>query len=534
MSTPPLYAASSDAEWPTIDRLGRRPVPVFPVSALPDVIRQWVEAESLATQTPSDLAALLTLAVVSATIARRVVVCARPGFVEPTNLYTAILLGPGNRKSAVFSDTLKPLREHEQQLKEAARPTIAIAESNRRQDEAALKEFERLAAKGDGCARNEAEKLAAKLAQQPPIAVPELIVDDVTPEKLATMLKEQAGRIASMSPEGCPFDLMSGMYSKNGLPNIDVYLKGHAGDDFSTHRIGRESTSVQRPALTCAYAIQPAVIEELPQKALFRGRGLLARFLYAIPESWVGRRRIAPPPVPDQVRTAYHNVVANLACFNGSLKLRLAADALTLFQDWEEEIELMLAEGGALEAIRDWGAKLAGATLRLSASLHCAESGLVPAIGRQTVADAIEIARYLIPHAQAVLGSIKTAESLVEDDAAYVLRWIQRHGRAEFTKRDAQQHGRARFPHADDINAALVELTRRGYIRQLSGERAGVGRPGSPRYEVNPAVFDPAPDVGSQNTQKFQADLKEMNSEYCEHGLQEPGSGISDDEWGEL
>ena len=36
-------------------------------------------------------------------------------------------------------------------------------------------------------------------------------------------------------------------------------------------------------------------------------------------------------------------------------------------------------------------------------------------------------------------------------------------------RRDAQQHGKRRFPKADDIDPALAELTRRGYIRSAAG-----------------------------------------------------------------
>ena len=65
-------------------------------------------------------------------IARRVVVEPRPGFIEPVNLFVAVLLEPGNRKSAVFTDVVRPLREIEVELIEAARPEVARAESERR------------------------------------------------------------------------------------------------------------------------------------------------------------------------------------------------------------------------------------------------------------------------------------------------------------------------------------------------------------------------------------------------------------------
>ncbi len=61
------------------------PRPPFPTTALPGWLRTFVQAESEATQTPPDLAAMLGLAVLAAACAKRVVVRAYPGWTEPTN-----------------------------------------------------------------------------------------------------------------------------------------------------------------------------------------------------------------------------------------------------------------------------------------------------------------------------------------------------------------------------------------------------------------------------------------------------------------
>ncbi len=171
------------------------------------------------------------------------------------------------------------------------------------------------------------------------------------------------------------------------------------------------------------------------------------------------------------------------------ITLHLAIDAATTLEGWEAEIEAMLADGGQMEIMRDWGAKLAGATIRLAAVLHCVECGPTGEIDLPTLLSAIEIARYLVPHAEAVLNMMQAQECAGDEDARYVLRWIERHGRREFTKSEAQHQGKRRFPTADDIDPALTELTRRGYIRLVPAEPAGPGRPPSPKYEVNPAVF---------------------------------------------
>lgn len=524
---------SSGANWPEIVSLEEPSLPRFPTHVLPKVLRTWVEAESHATQTPADLAGLLTLAVCSATIARRVEVEPRRGWREPVNLFVAVLLEPANRKSAVFADAMRPLRELEAEFIEDARPAIARGQSERRQDEARLRKIEKQAIdKPDNDARMQAAHLAEELAEQAEPVLPRLIVDDVTSEKLGIMLAEQGGRIASMSAEGGVFDLMAGRYSKNGRTDFDTYLKGHSGDDLITDRVTRESVCVSRPALTCAYAMQPAVIKGLSQDQAFRGRGLLARFLYAAPASWIGQRLIAPAPVPEDTKEAYREAVRelgrhseNIGSASGVVSLKLSSDALSLFQTWEAEAEVMLGDGGSMEWMRDWGGKLAGATLRLAAVLHCVEHGLDGRIKDATIRAAIEIARYLIPHAEAVLNMMQVNAGSVNEDAAYVLRWIKRHDRRTFTKRDAQQHGKRRFPVADDIEPALAELVPRGYIRHVPLDAPGPGRRRSPTYEVNPAIFqNTRPETRPQNSRNSSWQRESGRSENSESAYEQIGN----------
>lgn len=488
----PLWTPQAQP-WPELLPFDALELPEFPTYALPEVLRNWVEAESHATQTPADLAALLGLTVYSALLARRVEVEPRPGFREPVNLYCAVLLEPGNRKSAVFADATRPLRELEAEAIEDARPAIARALSDRRQREARLKKLEKIAAEKGGdegaAARTEAGDIAAQLAEEPEPVLPQLMVDDTTPEKVAITLQEQGGRIASLSPEGGVFDLMAGRYSKNGAANFDVYLKGHAGDDLIQGRVSRKSVQVSRPAITSGYAIQPQVIQGLATNPAFRGRGLLARFLYAFPLSRIGRRKIAPEPVSASVREAYRQSVRNLADVKEEFTLQLTTSAATALHEWETEVETMLRDGAQMELIRDWGSKLVGATLRMAAIMHCVEHGISGCINENTLTAAVVIARSLIPHAEAVL-SFMVATDGADDDAQYVLHWIENERLTEFCKRDAYQHGRRRFPKADDLNPALAELVRRGYIRQRLTTSNGPGRPPSPEYEVNPTFLE--------------------------------------------
>lgn len=203
-----------------------------------------------------------------------------------------------------------------------------------------------------------------------------------------------------------------------------------------------------------------------------------------------------------EISLAYFEAIRKLAvCKEKEVTLNLDDDAISQLTTWEVEIESMLGDGGQMEMIRDWGAKLAGATLRIAAIIHCVQHGVHGRISSATLGSAIDIARYLIPHAQATLNLMQASDGSCDDDAQYVLRWIERHERREFTKSEAQHHGKRRFARADDIDPSLTELTRRGYIRSRPIEVVGPGRPPSPTYEVNPAAFpDPHPESSADNS----------------------------------
>ena len=173
-----------------------------------------------------------------------------------------------------------------------------------------------------------------------------------------------------------------------------------------------------------------------------------------------------------------------------------------------------------MEITKDWGAKLAGETLRIAAILHCLLHGPVGRITEQTVEAAIKIARYLIPHSEAVLNMMKAKDDDYDGDAQYVLKWIKRHDRREFTKRDAHQHGKRRFPKVNDLDGALNELSKRGYIRLRPIASGGPGRPTSPTYDVNPALFNASKsNERSHNSQNPPGGVERGSSENIGNGF---------------
>jgi hypothetical protein len=348
-------------------------VPVFPVDTLPPWLRDWVVALATALQCPVDLPAMLGLAVLALCGAKRYEVHVVQGWDEPLNLYVAVALKPGESKSPSFAAAIRPVARFVAEERKRTDPEIRAAMARA---DVAAKRTDHL--KTRAAKASQPEDYAKSLAlveeavlEQSAIEVPaplRLVLDDVTSESLEAVLRQQGGRIAILSDEGGPFELMGGRYS-NGIPNIDIYLKGHSGGQITTDRIGREGGSIQEPAITIGLAIQPEVITSLRDKKGFRGRGLLARFLWAVPESLVGSRAPDVPPVPAEVSQAYEEAVTSLLRRptlkdeTGEIRPRsmdFSRAAYELLVGLKATNEPKLGLAGEFESVADWGNKVGG------------------------------------------------------------------------------------------------------------------------------------------------------------------------------
>jgi replicative DNA helicase len=478
-------------------------LPAFPVEVLPGWLGQYVAAVATATQTPPDLGGMLALAVLSTVAAGAVEIQPRPGWQEPLCLFVAVGMDAGARKSGVFTALTRPLADFERDQATAALPTITEQATLRRIAEQAAAHAEAAASKAppEQVRDKQAEAIAraAEAANLVVPPVPRWLVDDATPEALAGLLAAY-GRIALLSPEGDVFDQMAGRYNPTAGPNLGVYLKGHAGDLLKVDRRGRPPEYVDRPCLTIGLTVQPDVLRGLADRPGFRGRGLLARFLYSLPPSLVGRRQPGAPPVPPALADRYAVELQTLAASlttpaslagDGPTVLTLAPDAGELLLNFERALEPQLAAGtGDLAHLAGWAAKLTGATCRIAALLHLAahlRDGWARPVAADTLAGAIRLAGYLVNHALAVF-DLMGADPRI-DDARWLLDWINRTGHQQFTRRDAHHAApRGRFRKATDLDPPLALLEEHGYLRRADTEQAGPkgGRPPSPRFLVNP------------------------------------------------
>ncbi|WAU84886.1 YfjI family protein [Streptomyces sp. Qhu-G9] len=478
-----------------------RKLAAFPLDALPDWLAEFVAAVAEETQTPADLAGCLALSVLATAAGGRSVVQVRGNWREPTNLYVAVALPPANRKSAVFALLSDPLFDAEKRLKELAGPAIIEAELTAKLAKEAADKATAKAASAKPDERDDLIANALGLAQTAESvtvpAVPQLLADDATAETVTSLLAEQGERISVMSAEGEIFDIMAGRYS-SGSPNLGIFLKGHAGDRQKVNRQTRKEY-IEHPAVTMGICVQPQVLEAIGRNEVARGRGLLGRFLYALPESLVGRRDVDPDPIPEPVKETYRRNVIDLTLFladwTDPALIQLAPESVAALRDFQQRIEPRLAaRSGQFGHIQDWAGKLAGATARIAALLHLAahlNQGHALPVGEATMHNAIVLAEYFASHALAAfdaMGADPTTER-----ARTVLEALQTHRWNEVSKRDLMvKLSRSEFPTAADLDPVLTLLEDHGYVRAQSVARTGGrGRPPSPRYAVHPRLADP-------------------------------------------
>ena len=188
-------------------------LPTFPVEAFPFPLGSMIDAVAKATETPVELAAMMGLATVAACCQRLFEISAAPGYSEPLNLWLVAALESGNRKTAVHQKMTEPLRAKERELCAQSKDEIAKAESARATTEARIKVLRSRLADSDDFAdiadgQAEIDKL---LAEMPPVPIPpRLWAQDITPEKLGTLMADNSERMALLSDEGGIFDILAG------------------------------------------------------------------------------------------------------------------------------------------------------------------------------------------------------------------------------------------------------------------------------------------------------------------------------------
>lgn len=490
-------------DWHKLVPLSSPDIPSLNLKHLPDWVGNYARALSASTETPPELSAGMLLITCATAIARCIKVNVKHGYTEPCNLWVVVALPPGNRKSAIQSAATNPLIKWEKEQSEVIEQQVQQLTSERKSMEARAKEIRKCYAKekDDNKASELAESAAQLESEFPEIPIPpQLWTSDATPERLGSLLADQDECIAWLSSEGGVFDLLQGRYS-NGIPNLDLVLKAHSGDSERVDRGSRPPVFLCYPLLSIGLSPQPAVLQGLASKPGFRGRGLLARFLYLLPPSPLGYRKLETVPIPDKVSDDYESGIRAMLNWEKDInelgekehhQLQLSPEAYLEWHDFAKAIEVKMRPGGNLEHFTDWAGKAPGAAVRLAGVLHSIKHAhgfpWESVITKETMIDALEIMAIITHHSLAALDLMGTDPILAK--ARLVWEWIERGRHEVFIVRDAFNKLRGSFPRVKNLTDVLAVLEERGYLQVLKPETDGAGRPPSPTVIIRQQILD--------------------------------------------
>lgn len=463
-------------------------LPPFPVKSLPWPLDEWVTAVSQNTETPTDMAAVCALAVLSCTVQGKFVVSPKSHYSEPLNLYFLIVANSGERKSAIVRLMTQPIYQYERKENERRR---TLMENEQVKLNSLKKQVETLErdGKNEKASKIRVQYRSIEQNQTKPLR---LIADDTTPEAMTSLLASNNGVLSIITTEGGIFDTLAGRYSNT--ISIDTVLKAYSGDPIRVDRKGREGEVINNPTLTMLLSAQDNVLAEIMKNEAFKSRGLTARILYSRPKSKMGTRHFVTPNIPPDLEIAYQQLVGKLLEIpyptNGILPIinlsPSAQNEVIRFHDW---LEPKLVD--ELEYMESWGAKLLGNMLRIAGMLHCAKNSNAPsetALSSETVQQAIAISKYFLRHAKCVHNLLGTDKDM--QLAKHVTKKLQNQEKRELSKYQIFRLCRGSFQRVDDLNPILDILIEYGYLKERTHPAPTGGRPRANTYLLNPNFFN--------------------------------------------
>jgi hypothetical protein len=445
------------------------PAPVeatpFPVSALPGWAQPFVVELARQNQTPVDLPALVAIGAMSAVATQHRSTLKVVGtWVEGPNLYLAVAMPPGAGKSPVMNALIAPVEE-------AERRNIADKADTRRTLAAQMVTLEKkvkdltkdLESTDDpGPRLIEDWKDATQELEDARASIDDgrMLADDTTPEALIALLARNGHTISLISTEGGMFDSLGRYVERGTPPNLDGLLKIWSGDTVKVDRKSGEPIQLTNPRATVCLTVQPSVVAKVLGNNEFVGRGLVARFMLAQPESYVGRRdMMAVAEVDEAAADQWRTGIAALYDV-GRRDMALDGLALTTFLGFRHHLEQRRFIGGDLEGptLVEFSTKCESSVARLALIFALADNADHVTLDHMT--RAIRVGHYWVAQMLGLAGDY-TASALDQRVKRFITWMDRKHPDGGPVKvRDVERSGTFRRSNHDDRDSILEVFER--------------------------------------------------------------------------
>lgn len=376
-------------------------LPDLKVEQIPESLRFICEPISLSTQTPIELSFLTSVSVIAGATRGKVSVRVTSDYAESLSLYSAVILGSGNRKSSVVSKLAKPLREIESEFEKLEQIEFSERKEMQRIKQ---KQLQNLKAenKSENDLRAEVSQLTLEISNLEPNPITKIWIDDVTPEALVQGLAEQ-GSLTLIDDEGGFFENLY-RYQESGEVNQKAILKAHTAESIRVDRKGSDSITCKNPHLVLSIAAQPNAITPLQTNQALRERGLPQRFIFLKPKSLIGNRSAFGQQLSNSVLTDWNSKIRNLfeVCrLIESREIQIKNSDLPKYEELFDYLEGL--QSGESESMIGWLSKLQGNLIRLAAIISLFENPKAIEVDSKILQKCFDLAPVLIEHAQSIL-----------------------------------------------------------------------------------------------------------------------------------
>lgn len=454
--------------------------PAFPVHCLPQTIRDYVNFVSETTQVYPDMPASVALAALSVCLQGKAKVSFSLYWSEELNLYMLIIAPPGERKSAVFSAMTAPINKFVNEYNALHLIDVQTYFNSKKMLDSKLN---KAIEKGEDSSVIRDIQMEINALQ--PVKEMKLITTDVTAEALAAIMSDNNDTMGIMSPEGGIFDVISGMYS-NSIINLNIFLSSYDGEPVKIDR-KYGSVTLTHPLLTFGICAQPQVLNNVISNQQFIGKGLTQRFLFCLPDSMIGHRKLIQDINGTEVTKRYKELIYRLLNMppNPDQCIELSCKATDLFTAYADKIEYQMSENETLADYREFFSKLPGKTLRMAGLLHLCEHSPSECISGETMAAAIEISKYYGQHYLKMM----CAESYNDTPQLVLEKMIvlaSKNGVSTISFRDIKRSVRKLTD--EQVRDALEILTTHKYISYVPPEH-NCGNRRKESYALNPVIL---------------------------------------------
>ena len=405
----------------------------YPIHALPADLQALVKEIQQYYQAPVPMIATCALSILSSAGQALADVDIDGTMQKPLSLFTLIVAESGERKSEIDKVLSKPLHEWERQQLEDRADEIKAARAAHKAWEAAKrgieKRIETLASKGQDY--SEAEDKLAELEANPPPAplIPDLIMQDQTPEGMAKALKRYPS-ICLLSSEAAVVLGGHGMGKDSASRNQGMMNDLWSGQPIKITRAQAESFSLHGRRLSAGLAVQQSVLSAFAKDGAARGIGFFSRFLITQPDSTKGTRFYKAPSEWRHLSAWRDRIHALL---NTPLQidpdnalqphlLQLAPDAQQLWIEGYNAIERELGAFGEFSDVGDIASKSADNAARIAGLLHLYQHGLVGRVTADEMRCGLALALWHLNESKRYFTKAKTDEKTLL--AARLEQWL--------------------------------------------------------------------------------------------------------------